>query len=66
MLPKILKFARKLVKSQPWCKRVGHNIFCDFFILEAIVGKLVKTPPPHWEESWYITALNYPIGILLN
>ena len=31
MPPNIFKFARKLVKSQPCCKGVGHTIFCDSF-----------------------------------
>ena len=46
--PNILKVARKLVKTQPCCKRVGNSICCDF-ILVAIVGELVKTPPPPTE-----------------
>ena len=46
--PNIFKLARKLVKSQQCCKRVGHSIFCNYF-LEIIVGQLVKTPPPQTE-----------------
>ena len=42
--PNIFKFARKLVKRQPCCKRDGNSIFCDLFLL-VIVGQLVKTPP---------------------
>ena len=30
--PNIVKCARKLVKIQSRCKRVGHNIFCDLFL----------------------------------
>ena len=29
-LPNILKFARKLVKCQPYCKRVGYHISTTF------------------------------------
>ena len=31
--PNILKFPRKLVKSQPCCKGVSHSIFCDPFFV---------------------------------
>ena len=38
--PNIFKFARKLVKKQPSCKRVGKRIF-----LVTIVDQLVNPPP---------------------
>ena len=40
--PNVLIFARKLVKSQPCCTRVGNGSFRDLFIV-AIVGQLIKT-----------------------
>ena len=46
--PNVFKFARKLVRRQPCCKRVGNSIFCDFFLV-TIVGEFVKTPPPRTE-----------------
>ena len=56
--PNIFKFTRKLVKSQPCCKRVGHNIFC-VLLLVTIVGQSVKPSPPtegvsahYWTHDW--------------
>ena len=43
--PSIFKFAKTLVKRHPRCKRAGNSIFCDLFVLVAIVGQLVKQPP---------------------
>ena len=39
---------RKLVKSQPCCKRVGHSKFCDFFYIISNNGGLIgqNAPPP--------------------
>ena len=42
--PRIFIFARKLVKSQPCCKRTGHGIFRELFSVTVFV-QLVKTPP---------------------
>ena len=53
--PSIFKFARKLVKSQPCCKRVGHSNFCDLFLV-TIVGQFVKMPPPQRKVSRHITG----------
>ena len=53
--PSISTFARKLVKSQPFCKRIGHSIFCDLSLV-TIVGQLVKTPPPQQKVSRHITG----------
>ena len=45
--PTVFKFARKLVKRQPCCKRVDNSIFCDLLcFLETIVCQLVNGPPP--------------------
>ena len=44
--PRIFKLARKLVKSQQCCKRVGHSIFCELFFLLTVVGQFFKAPPP--------------------
>ena len=42
--PNIFTVARKLVKCQPCCKRVGHSIFRDLFLV-TIVGKSSKRVP---------------------
>ena len=54
--PNIFNFARKLVKSQPFCERVCYSIFCDLFFLVSIVGQLVKVPPSRQKVSLHITA----------
>ena len=37
--PNIFKFARKLIKRQPCCKRIVKSIFCDLFFLSNKVGQ---------------------------
>ena len=45
--PNILKFAWKLVKSQPCCKRVHHSIFCDlFYFLSNNSWPISQNAPP--------------------
>ena len=61
----ICKFARKFVKSQPCCKRVGHIIFCDHILVTIVVGQLVKTPPPQLKVSRHITDLDLNLTVLL-
>ena len=43
--PNIVKFASKLVKRQPCCKRVGHSIFCDLVFSNNSWS--IGQPPPN-------------------
>ena len=42
--PNIYEMVRKLVKSWPYCKMLGHSIFQYLFLL-AVVGQVVKISP---------------------
>ena len=53
--PNIFKFARKLVKRQPCCKRGWLQYFLGLFVLITIVGQLVKTPSSKQKVSRHIT-----------
>ena len=58
--PNIFKFARKLVKRQPCCKKVGNSIFCDLFFFSNNSWSLRQNAPPpiegvsahHWVEKY--------------
>ena len=54
----ILKFARKVVKSQPYCKRVGHSIFCDlvFSTISWSIGE--KAPQQYLSEHTIVGEPN--------
>ena len=45
-LPNIFKFARKLVKCQPCCKRAGYSMFRDSFFSSnsRSIGQNVPSP----------------------
>ena len=45
--PNTFKFARKLVKSQPCCKRVGHSIFYDLSFFTNNSLSIGQNAPPH-------------------
>ena len=55
MPPNIFKLARKFVKTQPYCKRVGNSSFRDLFFLVTTGRQLVKAPPQR-KVSRHITA----------
>jgi len=56
-LPNIFKFARKIVKSQPWCKRVGHSIFYHLFSFFSNNIWSISQNAPQQKVSRHITAL---------
>ena len=43
--PNIFDIARKLVKNPPSCKELA-TVFSVTFFLVAVIGQMVKTPPP--------------------
>ena len=54
----IFEVTRKLVKSLPCCKGVGHSVFRDFFLfLATAVGQKVKIPPPLTESTPSLTFM---------
>ena len=53
-LPNSLKIARKMVKNQPRCKRNGHSIFGDLFVVEVVV-QMVKAPSPKFKVFLYFS-----------
>ena len=59
--PNDVRFARKLVKSQPYCKGIRHSIF----LLVKIVGQLVKHYPPPPNGKFLGTSLVIVIVIVM-
>ena len=54
--PSIFKIARKLIKSQPCCKRNGHTIFCDFVLFSNSSLWKHQKPPPQLKVFRQISA----------
>ena len=48
--PILSNLQESLSKSQPCCKRVGHSISCDMFLV-TILGQMVQRPPPTTESA---------------
>ena len=56
-LPNIFKFARKLVKSRPCCRRVGHSIFSHLFFFFSSNNWSISQNAPQQKVSRHISAL---------
>ena len=48
--PNIIKFTRKLIKSQPCCKRVGNSNFCDLIVLSNNSWSIGQNAPPPTDD----------------
>ena len=54
----IVKFARKLVNSQPCCRRVCHSIFRDLLVFIKNRWSIGQTPLRQWKVSRHIAGYN--------